>query len=269
MSLRFREARARRHHLAVPRGAVDIHKIAGPDDVPCDRGFLRRFLSIRPAHQCARNRRRKPTFRVKKPAAGKTDKLRALTLDQELQALMKPYVAAVGETDKLRALTEDSELQLLMEQYKAPPSDREAALKAFIKKADTLHPDWRETWEASTRDGRVLRALAIHCVLRIRARSDLDELERFEAKTAETDFVSSFHEVTESPSASAAFRMTLAFHELMRIAKLDPDEMAEIARQLRKDIAAHAGSQPKTEKDWVQPVLNAARKTTSSSTIRS
>ena len=54
--------------------------------------------------------------------------------------------------------------------------------------------------------------------------------------------------------------MTLAFHELMRIAKLDPDEMAEIAQQARKDIAAHAGSQPKTEKDWVQPVLNAARR---------
>ena len=99
----------------------------------------------------------------------------------------------------------------------------------------------------------------IHCVLRIRARADLDELERFEAKTAEANFVSSFDEVAESPNASAAFRMTLAFYELMRIAKLDPDEMAEIARQLRKDIAAHAGSQPKTEKDWVQPVLDMGR----------
>jgi hypothetical protein len=143
------------------------------------------------------------------------------------------------------------------------PSEREpygAFLEVFIAKTDALYPHWRETLEAAGSDGRIVRALAIHCVLRIRARSDLDEPERFEAKTAETDFVSSFEEVTESPSASAAFRMTLAFHELMRIAKLDPDEMAEIARQARKDIAAHAGSEPKTEKDWVQPALNAARR---------
>ena len=29
---------------------VDNSWPAGPDDGPCDRGFLRRFLSIRPAH---------------------------------------------------------------------------------------------------------------------------------------------------------------------------------------------------------------------------
>jgi DNA-binding Lrp family transcriptional regulator len=167
----------------------------------------------------------------------------------------------VGETDKLRALTEDPELRALMEQiHAAPPEKRGQLYQAFNEKADALYPDWRETLKAAGSDGRIVRAIAIHCVLRIRARSDLDELERFAAKTAEADFVSSFDEVTGSPNASAAFRMTLAFHELMRIAKLDPDEMAEIARQLRKDIAAHAGSQPKTEKDWVQPVLNAARR---------
>ena len=158
------------------------------------------------------------------------------------------------EADKLRALTDDPELRSLMEQYYAvKPSEREpygAFLEVFIAKTDAFYPHWRETLEAAGSDGRIVRALAIHCVLRIRARSDLDELERFEAKTAETEFVSSFDEVTESPSASAAFRMTLAFHELMRIAKLDPDEMAEIARKARKAIAAHAGSEPKTEKDW-------------------
>ena len=171
---------------------------------------------------------------------------------------------AVGETDNLRGLTEHPELRAVAEHYFAvKPSEREpykAFLEVFIAKTDALYPHWRETLEAAGSDGRIVRALAIHCVLRIRARSDLDELERFEAKTAEADFLSSFDEVTGPPNASAAFRMTLAFHELMRIAKLDPDEMAEIARQLRKDIAAHAGSQPKTEKDWVQPVLNAARR---------
>lgn len=171
---------------------------------------------------------------------------------------------AVGQTDKLRELTEHPELRAVVEHYHAvKPKEREpygASLEAFIPKAAALSPDWRDIWEAAVRDGRIVRALAKHFVARIRARSDLDEFERFEAKTAEADFVSSFDEVAESPSASAAFRMTFAFHELMRIAKLDPDEMAEIARQLRKDIAAHAGSQPKTEKDWVLPVLNAARR---------
>jgi hypothetical protein len=171
---------------------------------------------------------------------------------------------AVGKTDNLRALTDDPELRALMEQhYAVKPREREpygAFLEVFIAKTDSLYPHWRETLEAAGSDGRIVRALAIHCVRRIRARSDLDELERFQAKTAEADFVAGFDEATGAPRASAAFRMTLAFYELMRIARLDPDEMAEIARQLRKDIAAHAGSQPKTEKDWVQPVLNAARR---------
>jgi hypothetical protein len=171
---------------------------------------------------------------------------------------------AVGETDKLRELTEHPELRAVVEHYfAAKPSEREpygAFLEVYITKAAALYPDWREIWEAAGRDGRIGRALAIHFVLRIRARSDLDELERFEARTAEADFVTCFDEITGSPSASAAFRMTLAFYELMRIAKLDPDEMAEIERQVRQDIAAHAGSAPKTEKDWVQPVLNAARR---------
>jgi hypothetical protein len=171
--------------------------------------------------------------------------------------------STVGEADKLRALTDDPELRALVEKYYAvKPSEREpygAFLEVFIAKTDALYPHWRETLEAAGSDGRIVRALAIHCVRRIRARSDLDELERFEAKTAETDFVSSFDEVTESPSASAAFRMTLAFHGLMRIAKLDPEEMKEIARQVRKDNAARAGSTPKPEKEWPALVLGAAR----------
>jgi hypothetical protein len=167
----------------------------------------------------------------------------------------------VGETDKLRALTEDPELRALMEQiHAAPPEKRGQLYQAFNEKADALYPDWRETLKAAGSDGRIVRAIAIHCVLRIRARSDLDELERFAAKTAEADFVSSFDEVTGSPNASAAFRMTLAFHELMRIAKLDPDEMVEIARQARKSNARMAGSEPKSERAWVAPALRSARR---------
>jgi hypothetical protein len=159
---------------------------------------------------------------------------------------------AVGETDKLRALTEDPELRARTEQYfAAKPSGREpydAFLEAFIAKAAALYPGWRDIWEAAESDGRIVRALAIHCVLRIRARSDLDELERFEAKTAETDFVTSFSEVTRSPSASAAFRMMLAFYELMRIAKLDPEEMDELRRQAVRDNSLKAANTQKKER---------------------
>ena len=168
----------------------------------------------------------------------------------------------IGEADKLRALSDDPELRALVERHFEPkPSEREphkTFLEAFIAKANALYPDWREIWKTAENDGRIVRALAMHCVLRTRARSDLDELERFEAKTAETDFVSSSDEVTESPSASAAFRMTVAFHQLMRIAKLDPDEMAEIARQARRDNSSNAGSEQKTQRAWVSPALRAA-----------
>jgi hypothetical protein len=170
--------------------------------------------------------------------------------------------AAVGETDNLRELTEHPELRALEQDYlAAKPSEREpygTFLQSFIAKATALYPDWREIWEAAGSDGRIVRALAMHCVLRIRARSDLDELERLEAKTAESDFVACFDEVSGAPSASAAFRMTLAFYELMRIAKLDPDEMAEIARQARRDNSSKAGSEPKTQRAWVAPALRAA-----------
>jgi hypothetical protein len=146
------------------------------------------------------------------------------------------------ESDKLRTLTEEPELRALAEPYLvAPPGAREPALRAFIEKADVLYPDWRETWETKERDGTVLRALAIHCVLRIRERSDLDELEWLEAKNAEADFVTSFDEVAASPNPSAAFRMALAFWELMRIAKLDPEEMEEIKRQTQSAWSHNGG----------------------------
>jgi hypothetical protein len=154
----------------------------------------------------------------------------------------------VGETDELRALTEDPELRALTEQYfAAKPSGREP-YEAFIAKAAALHPGWRDILVAAESDGRIVRALAIHCVLRIRARSDLDELERFEAKTAEANFVTSFSEIARSPSASAAFRMMLAFYELMRIARLDPEEMDQLRRQAVRDNTVKAANTPKKER---------------------
>ena len=65
----------------------------------------------------------------------------------------------VGETDKLRALTEDPELRALMEQYHAASAPgNERILKVFVEKADELHPDWRETIERGERDGVILRS---------------------------------------------------------------------------------------------------------------
>jgi hypothetical protein len=186
--------------------------------------FLRRFSATRPAPFSDVNRR-------------KTD-----------DPMKKP---AVGETDKLRALSDDPELRTLAEQYfAAKPTEREpyeALLEAFIAKAVALYPDWRETWEAAKSDGRIVRALAIHCVLRIRARNDLAEFERFEAKTAEGNFVASFDEVAASPDAAVAFRMMLSFYELMRIAKLDPEEMEELGRRAVRDSALNAGNTPKRD----------------------
>jgi hypothetical protein len=161
----------------------------------------------------------------------------------------------VGETDKLRALTEEPELRALMERYYAAPAgereSNETFLEAFISKAAALFPDWRETWQAAESNGSIVRALAIHCVLQIRARSDLDEPERFEAKIAEANFVMSFNEVAKSPNASAAFRMMSAFYELMRIAKLDPEEMEELRRQAVRTSALNASKTRKKERPRV------------------
>jgi hypothetical protein len=135
-----------------------------------------------------------------------------------------------------------------MEQYNAARAgERESILEAFNERADALYPDWIETWESAKSDGRIVRALAIHCVLRIRALSDLDELKRFEAKTAEADFVMSFDEVIGSPTASATFRMMSAFYELIRIAKLNPEEMKELQRQAVRDSALNAAHTRKKE----------------------
>lgn len=62
-----------------------------------------------------------------------------------------------------------------------------------------------------------------------------------QAKNAEADFVTSFDEVATSSNSSAAFRMALAFWELMRIANLDPEEMEEIKRQAQSAWSHNAG----------------------------
>jgi hypothetical protein len=160
--------------------------------------------------------------------------------------------AAAGKSDILRAIEKDPELRPRVEQYFRPKLSEREPFEAFITdfnaRASALYPNWQDVWEAPKSDGRIVRWLAMHCVLRIRERSDLTERERYEAKTAEADFVTSYDEIIRAPSAAAAFRMALAFHNLMSIAKLDPDEMEELRRRAVSENAASIGKNPKKEK---------------------
>ena len=170
--------------------------------------------------------------------------------------------------DQLRALLDDPKLRALMERCYAArtPVDRQAALAVFVETADELYPDWWRTEAEAEDDGRIPRAVTIHLVKRIRervARGELDEFERFEAREAEAKYVVSFDEVMASSNPAAAFRMQMAFWELMRLAKFDPEEMAEIMRQARRDMASKGGSTEKTEKDWVAQALTARGATSS------
>jgi hypothetical protein len=136
---------------------------------------------------------------------------------------------AAGKTDKLRVLSEDPELRALMEQYyAASPGEGEPILKAFAEKADELHPDWRETVEHAERDGIILRALFIHSVREARARPDLTERDRLEIMELEAEFVmrSEIFSLTAPISAAAggAIRLASVVQKMTLIASLGPKE---------------------------------------------
>ena len=165
-------------------------------------GFFVGFFRSAPRIKSARNRRRKPTFAMKKPT--------------------------VGETDKLRALTEDPELRALMEQYDAAlPAELGPILEAFNEKADALYPDWRETVERSRRDGVYLCAVFIHTLKEARARPDLTEFEQFQIKDLEAEFVTLFDMFSAAPPdvAERAFKLALAVQEMALIARFRPEEV--------------------------------------------
>ncbi|HZZ24024.1 MAG TPA: hypothetical protein VFE60_16220 [Roseiarcus sp.] len=150
---------------------------------------------------------------------------------------------AVGETDKLRALTEDQELRALMEQYYAASAgEAEPILEAFGKKAKAVHPDWRETIEGSERDGRILRALFVHTLKEAQARPDLTEFERFKIKELETEFVALFDAfLAVSPAVrEAAFRLASTTQEMEMIARLGLEE-AEKRKRRALSEGGHRG----------------------------
>jgi hypothetical protein len=153
---------------------------------------------------------------------------------------------AVGKTDKLRALTEDSELRALMEQYYASSAgEAEPILKAFAAKADELHPEWRETVERAERDGVILHALFIHALKEARARPDLTEHDLLEIVELEAEFVMRFEilSVTAPVSAAAggAIRLASVVQKMEMIARFGLEEAEKRKRRAMSEGGRKGG----------------------------
>jgi hypothetical protein len=136
---------------------------------------------------------------------------------------------AVGKSDKLRALTEDQELRALMERYyAATPEKRDRILDAFAKRARELHPDWRETIERS--DGGIVRALFIHDLKEARAWPDLTEFEQLQIKNLEAEFVTIFDTVsaTSPVVGEPMFKLASVVQQMARIARFGPRELSKL-----------------------------------------
>jgi hypothetical protein len=173
---------------------------------------------------------------------------------------------AVGEADKLRALTEDPELRALMGQYyAAPAAEREPILKAFSEKAHGLHPDWRETVERSRRDGVYLRALFIHTLKGARARADLTEFEQLQIKDLEAEFVTIFDtfSVASPMVAERAFKLALAVQEMALIARFRPEEVLKFKLRAQVEGGERGGKKSgearrRENKPWARPATDLA-----------
>jgi hypothetical protein len=170
---------------------------------------------------------------------------------------------SVGETDKLRALTEDPELRALMEQfYAVPAAGREPIVKAFNEKADALHPDRREAVERSKLDGGMLRAMFIHTLKETLARPNLTEFEQLKVKDVEAEFITLFDTFLAAPPAvrEGAFRLALAVQDMALAARLEPGEEDRLRRQALIDMARKGGTTAKKEKPWVAYAMMLALK---------
>jgi hypothetical protein len=173
----------------------------------------------------------------------------------------------VGETDKLRALTEDPELRALMGRYyAAPAAGHEQILRAFAEKADALHPDWRETIERSKRDGVILRALFIHTLKEARVRPDLTEFEQFQIKNLEAEFITIFDTFTvASPDvAEHAFKLALAVQEMTLTARFGPEEVLKLKLRALVEGGQKGGKQSgktrsRENKPWAPHATDLAR----------
>jgi hypothetical protein len=167
---------------------------------------------------------------------------------------------AVGETDKLRALTEDPELHALMEQHDAAsPGAADLILEAFAEKAKALHPDWRETFERAERDGTILRALFIHSLKEARARPDLTERDELEIKELEAEFImhSKILSLTApvSAAAEAAIRLASVVQKMEMIARLGLENAEKRKRRAMSEGGRNGGEKSgkarKENRPWV------------------
>ena len=167
---------------------------------------------------------------------------------------------AVGKTDKLRALTEDSELRALMEQHcAASAGEAEPILKAFAAKADELHPEWRETVERAERDGVILRALFIHALKEARARPDLTERDPLEIMELEAEFLmhSEIFSLTApiSVAAQGAIRLASVVQKMEMIARLGLENAEKRKRRAMSEGGRKGGKQSgkarKENRPWV------------------
>jgi hypothetical protein len=164
-------------------------------------------------------------------------------------------------TDKLRVLTEDPQLRALMKRYFAAPTEREAVLEAFAEKADALHPDWQEIIERSRREGGYLRAMFIHTLKETLARPSLTAFEHFKIKDRCSEFIALFDE-----ASPAAIRLAVAVQDMALDAGLGPDEVERIRSETRKqhgEPGAKARSKTRREKadTWKKWVTENAPKT--------
>jgi hypothetical protein len=151
---------------------------------------------------------------------------------------------AVDETDKLRTLTEDPELRALMEQYLAAArEDSGPILEALNVKAEARYPGWQEIIERSHRDGVYLRAHVIGCVKRIRARSDLSDFERSHAEDAEAEFNMIFKRAQRDGflSKEDAFMLVESAQRLIEAAGLEPEDAERLRRQALIDRMRETG----------------------------
>ena len=165
-----------------------------------------------------------------------------------------------GETDKLRALTEDPELRALMEQlYVASAGEAEPIVQAFAAKADELHPEWRETVERAERDGVILRALFIRALKEARARPHLTERDQLEINELEAEFVmhSRIFSITAPISLAAQYGIRLAsvVQKMEMIARLGLEEAEKRKRRAMseggREGGKNSGKARKENRPWV------------------
>jgi hypothetical protein len=156
-------------------------------------------------------------------------------------------------TNKLRALTEDRQLRALMEEHDAaPPDDKERVLKAFIEKAGATYPAWKRTVQRSERSSVILRAMFDHCVKTFLAVSDLAEFERARARQGAVEVQAAIEALQHGDprAGEIAFKMATTVLFMALDAGLDRNEVEKLRKRMPAELGKRGGDTPKKEKPW-------------------